>query len=144
MHAIPVRWKDSHERTWEPEANLTKALVSTFEEEQLAKGLGLRGTDQPSEAEEADNKRRWSQGGLRGDGPSTSGEERYKVLSFGGDGKAREEAFVATIEEAKAIAEEGDVIEDTAQGNGVPGALQDGNGKVSKVSELVAPPELAG
>lgn len=40
-----LRWRDGHERTWEPEANLTRDLIAAFEQEQSAKGIALRGSD---------------------------------------------------------------------------------------------------
>lgn len=45
------RWSDGHERTWEPEGNLTKDLVAAFEADQAAKGIALRGSDSDDSAQ---------------------------------------------------------------------------------------------
>lgn len=69
----------------------------------------------------------------------------------------REEAFVATLEQARDIAGEGDVIQDTeappeaspvhgngASANGSVSESTNANGKAAALSGAIAPPEAAG
>lgn len=121
-----VEWADGHERTWEPEANVLPALVSAWEADQAAKGLSLAA---PAD-ETAPEGRKWSQGGLRGDdGSSADGDERFKVISFGKEGSAQEEAFVSSFQEAQAIAGQDGIIEsmeDAVHSNGNGNGAQPG------------------
>ena len=114
------------------------SLVTAWEEEQQAKGLSLGLTQEPEDDSAEAKGRRWSQGGSRGgDAGSTDGDERYKVISFGGEGR-REEAFVASIEEAKEIAGQDGIIEDAGSSNG-NGHKQNGTAglQADKVKEAV-------
>ena len=141
------RWADGHERTWEPLHNVRADLVSAWDQEQAAKGVDLATNQRAEDESSADNGRRWSQGGLRGaaDTDEEGNEERYRVISFADKGALKEEAFVASIEEAKAIAGEEGIIEDASGENGngsVNGKAQ--NGANEKLKEEVLLAEAAG
>lgn len=114
---------------------MTAELVAAWELEEQAKGITPVPDSQPDDEPSAG--RRFGQGGLRGDASTSEGEERYKVISFGGKGNAREEAFVASLEEAQALAGDQGVIEDTAANGDGRGPQRNGHGSQSvKAVEL--------